>query len=223
MCALQGDRVRLVDHAKGVLGESLAEAIEPQLAKMAAFADAGRLLGSKPLADLWNRVFPLVVPPEGVTGLGIILLNSKADTQFSFTNALGTISAEQVRGIEIATSQYPKACWVIALHHHLVEYPRAGHGLAERIGTALINGNGFVRRLRTLADRAVVMHGHRHTDWIGECAGVRIVSAPSPVMGASDNRSSYFYIHSLAAGEEGRLEMLLPQRVVVNGSSAAAD
>ena len=223
MCAVQGKHVRLVDDAKGVLGESLADAIEPHLAKMAAFADAGRLLGSKPLADLWNRVFPLVVPPEGVTGLGIILLNSNADTQFSFTNALGTISAEQVRGIEIATSQYPKARWVIALHHHLVEYPRAGHGLAERIGTALINGNGFVRRLRTLADRSVVMHGHRHTDWIGECAGVRIVSAPSPVMGATSDRSIYFYIHSLAAGDDGRLEMLPPQRVVVNGPSAAAD
>ena len=119
---------------------------------------------------------------------------------------------EQVRGIEIATSQYPQARWVIALHHHLVEYPRAGHGLAERIGTALINGNGFVRRLRPLAGRAVVMHGHRHIDWIGECAGVRIVSAPSPVMGATDNRSTYFYIHSLAAGDDGRLEMLPPQR-----------
>ena len=53
-------------------------------------------------------------------------MNSNADTQFSFTNALGTISAEQVRGIEIATSLFPQARWVIALHHHLVEYPRAG-------------------------------------------------------------------------------------------------
>ena len=223
MCALQGQRVRLVDHAKGVLGDYLADAIEPHLAKMATFADAGRLLGSKPLADLWSRAFPMIVPPDGDSGLGIILLNSNADTQFSFTNALGTISAEQVRGIEIATSQYPRARWVVALHHHLVEYPRAGHGLAERIGTALINGNGFVRRLRPLAGRSVVMHGHRHIDWIGECAGVLIVSAPSPVMEVSDNRSTCFYIHSLAAGDDGRLELLPPQRIAVNGPSAAMD
>ena len=68
----------------------------------------------------------MVVPPERDDGLGIILLNSNAETHFSFTNALGMISAEQVSGIEIATAQYPRACWLIALHHHLIEYPRAG-------------------------------------------------------------------------------------------------
>ena len=73
MCALQGKRVRLVDHAKGVLGECLADAIEPQLTKMAAFADAGRLLGSKPLAELWYRAFPLIVPPDIDSGLEFIL------------------------------------------------------------------------------------------------------------------------------------------------------
>ena len=149
-------------------------------------------------------------------------MNSNADTQFSFTNARDDL-AEQVEGIEIATSQFPQARWVIALHHHLVEYPRAGHGLAERVGTALINGNGVVRRLRPLADRAVVTHGHRHTDWIGECAGVRIVSAPSPVMGAHPEPLSYFYIHALAVADDGRLEMLSPQRVVVNGRIAGAE
>ena len=126
MCALQGRRVRVVDHAKGVLGESLADALEPHLAEMAKFADAGRPRVSKALADLWCRAFPMIVPPDPDDGLGIILLNSNVDTQFSFTNALGMISAEQVRGIEIATAQYPRACWIVALHHHLVEYPRAG-------------------------------------------------------------------------------------------------
>ena len=31
--------------------------------------------------------------------------------------------SEQVRGIEIAAAQYPQACWIIALHHHVIEYP----------------------------------------------------------------------------------------------------
>jgi hypothetical protein len=97
------------------------------------------------------------------------------------------ISAEQLRRIEIATAQYPRACWVIALHHHVVEYPRAAHAFSDRVGTALMNGNWFVRRLHPLASRVVVMHGHRHIDWIGECAGLPIVSAPSPVMEATDD------------------------------------
>ena len=50
MCALQGRRVHVVNHRKGVLGESLAEALEPHLAEMAKFADIGRPLVSKALA-----------------------------------------------------------------------------------------------------------------------------------------------------------------------------
>ncbi len=49
------------------------------------------------------------------------------------------------------------------------------------------------------------------------------MSAPSPVMGNTDNGSTYFYIHSLAAGDEGRLEMLPPQRIDVNAPSAIAE
>ena len=82
------------------------------------------------------------------------------------------VSAEQVRGIDIARKQYPNASWIVALHHHAVEYPRPAKALSERIGTALINGNWFVRSLEPLASRAVVMHGHRHIDWIGHCAGL---------------------------------------------------
>jgi Calcineurin-like phosphoesterase len=222
MGALQGRRARLVDYSNGDLGECLADALAPHLPDVVKFADAGRPLMSKALADLWNEIFPMIVPPDTDNGLGIILLNSNVDSQFSFTNALGTISAHQFKGIEIAAAQYPQACWIIGLHHHLVEYPRAGHALADRIGTALINGNWFVRRLRRLADRVVVMHGHRHIDWIGECADLQIISAPSPVMEATDNHSSCFYIHSLAAGANGRLSLLPPQRITVTCPTGSA-
>ena len=45
------------------------------------------------LARLWDDLFPLIVPPAEEDGLGVALLDSNADTNFSFTNALGMISA----------------------------------------------------------------------------------------------------------------------------------
>lgn len=61
------------------------------------------------------------------------------------------------------------------------------------------------------------MHGHRHIDWIGDCGGLLIVSAPSPVMKATDNLRTYFYIQSLATGVDGQLRLLRPQRITVDG------
>jgi hypothetical protein len=217
MVAVQGARVRLVDQKGGRLGESLAAALAPHRGNVVAFADAGKPRMTNELSELWNRIFPMVLPPDRDDGLGVILLNSNADTHFSFTNALGMIPAEQVRGIAIASRQYPQACWLIALHHHVVEYPHPAKALSERIGTALVNGNWFVRALRFLAGRAVVMHGHRHVDWIGTCCGLRIVSAPSPVMDATDDQDTCFYLHTLAVGQDGRLRLLPPRRLTVAG------
>jgi hypothetical protein len=150
-----------------------------------------------------------------------VLLNSNADTHFSFTNALGMVSAEQMRGIEIARAEYLDACWIIALHHHVVEYPWAAKALSERIGTALINGNWFVRSLEPLSGRAILMHGHRHIDWIGHIAGLPVVSAPSPVMEVTDENDTGFYIHTLAIDEDGKLKLLTPERIVVPGDRNA--
>ena len=138
-------------------------------------------------SDVWDDVFPLVLPPDREHGLGIILLNSNSDSHFSFTNALGVVSAAQAKAIDIVFAQYPLACWLIGLHHHPVEYPRAAKVLSERVGTTLVNGNWFLRRLRPMAKRCVLMHGHRHIDWIGECGGLVIVSAPSPIMEATND------------------------------------
>jgi hypothetical protein len=217
MVAVQGPRVRLVDQKAGRLGESLAAALAPHLGNVVAFADAGKPRMTNELSELWNRAFPMVLPPDRDDGLGVILLNSNADTHFSFTNALGMIPAEQVRGIAIASRQYPHASWLIALHHHVVEYPHPAKALSERIGTALVNGNWFVRALRFLAARAVLMHGHRHVDWIGTCCGLRIVSAPSPVMDATDDQDTGFYLHTLAVGPDRRLRLLPPRRLTVAG------
>jgi hypothetical protein len=68
-----------------------------------------------------------------------------------------------------------------------------------------------------MGDRVVAMHGHRHIDWIGECGGLRIISAPSPVMEATDGEPTYFHIHKLAAGPNGRICLLEPERVEIPG------
>jgi hypothetical protein len=70
-----------------------------------------------------------------------------------------------------------------------------------------------VRQLRPLAGRLVVFHGHRHTDWIGQC-GVRIVSAPSPVMGPAKDGSVSFLVHTLAV-DGGDLLLAAPERIEV--------
>jgi hypothetical protein len=149
----------------------------------------------------------------------VLILNSNAETHFSFTNALGIVSAEQTARLAGAFARFPGAYWIIALHHHLLEYPMSAATLSERIGTALINGSLFVRRLKPFAARTVVMHGHRHIDWIGACGKLKIISAPSPIMGATNNVSTYFYIHTLTASLDGRLCLLPPERVEVAGAS----
>ena len=219
---LQGDRVRVIDFAHQRVGKTLAEAMRPRAKEMERFADDGTPRFSYAIPELWAKMFPMVVAPDKPDGLGLIILNSNADTHFSFTNALGMVSAEQVNGMEIAFAEYPKAAWIIALHHHLVEYPWMAKALSERIGTALINGNWFVRKLRRLAGRAVLLHGHRHIDWMGECGGLTILSAPSPVMEATNEKSKYFYILEVALGDDGKLLLLDPKRIDVPGEAGDA-
>jgi predicted MPP superfamily phosphohydrolase len=220
MYAVQGARVQTIDLEARRLGPALEAFLKPHIEEIKRFADVARPQFSSALSQVWVKSFPMVVPPDREDGLGIVLLNSNADTHFSFTNALGMISAGQVRGINIARETYPKACWIIALHHHVIEYPRAAKELSQRIGTALINGNWFIRCLKPLYGRAVLMHGHRHVDWIGQCAGLPIISAPSPVMEVTDEMPTAFYIHTLAIGNGGQLELLPPERIVVEGEPA---
>ena len=88
---------------------------------------------------------------------------------------------------------------------------------SERVGTALINGSWFIRKVKNFAPRAIIMHGHRHIDWIGACGELKIVSAPSPVMGVTNEAPTYFHIHTLTAGTGGRMCLLAPERVEIAG------
>lgn len=215
--AVQGSRVHVVDRRSKQLDQTFERALSPSVAGMVTFADTGRPRLYGALDDLWSNAFPMALPPERDDGLGIILLNSNADTHFSFTNALGMVSADQFAAIDSIMQQYPRACWVVCIHHHVVEYPRPDVKLSERIGTALINGQWFVRRLQAFADRIVVMHGHRHFDWFGRCGTFPILSAPSAVMGGTDNCPTRFYIHTIAIGDDGKIKLLQPEAVVVEG------
>jgi hypothetical protein len=209
---LQGARTRLVSS-----DETLSAALAPHRAAIAAFGDNGSLRLSRTLAAVWEQAFPMVLPPAKPDGLGIVMLNSNAETHFSFTNALGMVPLAQVRAIDAAMVRYPDAAWILAMHHHLVEYPQPAKALSERIGTALVNGSWLVRRLQRLAGRAVVMHGHRHIDWIGSCGSLPVVSAPSPVMQAKEDADTWFYIHTLAAGVDRRLRLCTPERITLPG------
>jgi len=217
MDQVQGSRVHLVDRDTSRLGSSLSSALETHRQDIVHFADAGGLRLSVALAKVWAEVFPMVLPPDSEDGLGVILVNSTAETHFSFTNALGVVSSEQVQALTSVAEQFPKARWILALHHHLVEYPKPAAALSLRIGTALINGTWVVRQLQDLGDRVVAMHGHRHFDWIGRCGGLRIISAPSPVMEATDDQITYFLVHRLAAGPGNQLYLLEPERIEISG------
>jgi predicted MPP superfamily phosphohydrolase len=220
--SVQGSRVHVVDQDERRVGKTLAEMLRPHAAELARFAATGRPYFSTAVADRWDDVFPMVVPPERGDGLGIILLNSNADSHFSFTNALGMISAAQANAMDTVFAPHPKACWLIGLHHHPVEYPRAAKVLSERIGTTLVNGNWFLRHLAPMAHRVILMHGHRHIDWIGECGGLVIVSAPSPVMESKNDAGTYFYIHTLEIGADNCLRLLAPLRVDMPGEATNA-
>jgi hypothetical protein len=211
--ALQGDRVHVLAPAGG-LGETLSRTLDPHRRAIQAFAETGSSGSFRGLKSLWRNAFPLVLPPATADGLGVVLLDSNAETHFSFTNALGLVTAQQARRLRRLWRAWPEARWIVALHHHLVEYPQPAHAFSERIGTVLINGSWFVRQLEPIADRALVMHGHRHIDWIGQCGALRIVSAPSPVM-SHGPAAATFRIHQLGRGEAGRLALGAPQEVTL--------
>lgn len=217
MARLQGGRVHVVDRRARRIGPTLDTWLAEggRGAALARFMDEGGLRAGIAARERWHEAFPMIVPPPTPDGLGVVLLDSNAETHFSFTNALGMVGMAQLRAAEAAMAAYSAARWLVALHHHLIEYPRPGAPLADRIGTALVNGHWVLQRLRRVAPRILVLHGHRHYDWMGRSGALRIISAPSPVMSAPPGKDGHAWIHALAPAPDGGLALLAPKRVVV--------
>src|SRR6202167_2121673 len=93
MAAVGGDHLRVIGVGGAEPGLTLAAALEPHRRAIETFADQGGLRLSNRLARLWDEMFPLIAPPRQEDGLGVAILNSNADANFSFTNALGMIPA----------------------------------------------------------------------------------------------------------------------------------
>lgn len=221
MAAVQGTRVRVIEDGPAHAARTLAQRLNAHGADIKAFAQAGGFWRAAKLGDVFDDQFPMLLPPDSEDGLGMIILNSNAQTHFSFTNALGLVPVDQAYRLAAVMNGYPRARWIVALHHHLMEYPMPGVKFSERVGTALVNGSWFVRKLKPFASRIVIMHGHRHIDWIGTCGAMKIISAPSPVMNATDAQTRHFHIHTLASGPDGRLCLLTPEKVEIAGVTKA--
>jgi 3',5'-cyclic AMP phosphodiesterase CpdA len=215
---IQGNRAHLIDRSSGKPGPLLRDYLRSggRMELIRDLAQSGSRRGRREMARTWETIFPLVEPP-GDHGYGLILLNSNARSHFSLTNAIGLIDRAQLAALRSVLKCFPEQPWVILLHHQVVEYPLASIPLCDRIGLALINAPDLLAVLAPHARRTLVLHGHRHRDWIGVCGGVVLCSAPSVAMGScgSEVSSGSFHIHQLAFPQGGGIRLSNTERVQV--------
>lgn len=204
---VQGDRAHLVEPASGHLGPTLSDYLRQgnRMERLRALAETGAARGRWEMQSVWNSIFPLVEPAGANHLSGVILLNSNASTHFSLTNAIGFVNPPELRALKAILRNSPGCPWIIALHHQIVEYPVPSTQLRDRVGLALINASDVLAAIEPYASRTLVLHGHRHWDWIGTCGGVVLCSAPSASLGSQieGNRVGSFRINDLAFGAGG--------------------
>ena len=218
--AVQGDRTHVVDHASGALGPSLKDYLREggRAELLRALAQRGALRGRWEMAKIWDAIFPLVEPAPDDDGYGLILLNSNAPSHFLLTNAIGIVNRSQLSALKSILRNSPRRAWMILLHHQVVEYPVASISLRYRIGLALVNAPDVLAAIAPYASRVLILHGHRHTDWIGTCGDVVLCSAPSASLGSSHGAEKYrgsFHVHEIASGADGGIRLITTQRVKV--------
>jgi hypothetical protein len=181
-----------------------------------SLAERGAVRGRWEMENVWDSIFPLVEPPQNHHHCGVILLNSNAQTHFSLTNAIGFVSPPQLRALKSILRNYPGFPWIIALHHQIVEYPVASTSLRDRVGLALVNASDVLAAIAPYASRTLVLHGHRHWDWIGTCGGVVLCSAPSAALGSQAGKHvGSFRIHDLAFDGRGGTCLTKTEKVKV--------
>jgi len=214
--AVQGETVHVVDRASGRLGSTLAEYLRDGIrpALLRDLAERGTWRGRWEAVKVWDAIFPLVVPPSE-DGCGVILLDSNGRRHFSLTNAIGFVTSEQRRALSAILGSAPAAAWIVAVHHHVVEYPFTGPGLQERAGTVLMNASDVLRVIARSGRPVVILHGHRHRDWIGTRGRAVVCSAPSATLGdrGSERRDESFSIYDLELSPDGRVQVAGVDRV----------
>ena len=215
---VQGDRVHLVDRSSGAIAASLRDYLrEGKRAELLGeLAQCGSARGRREVTKIWETIFPLVEPARDKTP-GLILLNSNARSHFMLTNAIGVIDRSQLRALRSILGSSPAHAWLILLHHQVVEYPLTSIGLRDRIGLSLINAPDVLAAIKPHAHRTLVLHGHRHRDWIGICGGVVLCSAPSTALGSygGEMYQGIFHIHELETGTRGSVRLITTERVNV--------
>jgi len=216
---IQGDRAHVVDRVSGRLGPTLSDYLRQgkRMDRLRALAERGALRGRWEMERVWDSIFPLVEPAQANHRCGVILLNSNARTHLSLTNAIGFVSPPELRALKSILRNSPGCPWIIALHHQIVEYPVPSISLHERVGLALVNAPDVLAAIEPYASRTVVLHGHRHWDWIGTCGGVVLCSAPSASLGsqAGGRRVGCFRVHDLAFDGQGRTRLMKTEKVKV--------
>ena len=149
IAAVQGHRVLVVDPMLGKAGTHAGQTLAPHRQRIADFADIGSLRLSMGLGRLWDDQFPMILPPATADGLGSCGPQLQCRDSFLVHqcawHGLGRADPQACRR---RSTRFPHAHWIIALHHHLIEYPMSVAALSERVGTALINGSWFVRKLQ---------------------------------------------------------------------------
>jgi hypothetical protein len=171
--------------------------------------------GRKEIAKVWQAIFPMVEPPQGDDKYGAILLNSNASSHLSLTNAIGIVRPSELRALKLILKNYPDRSWILMLHHQLVEYPVTSITIRERIGLALVNAPDILAAIAPFASRILVIHGHRHKEWIGTCGNIVLCSAPSVTLGGMSKGKccGSFYVHNLAFPDSGGLHLVASDEV----------
>ena len=223
--AIQGDRVHLVAHASGAVGPTLRDYLRDgkRLELLRERAERGTWRGRREMARVWSDIFPLVLPPAAPEGYGMILLDSNARSHFSLTNAIGVVGRTQLKRLKAVLKASPERAWIILLHHHVVEYPVPSVKLSDRIALSLVNAPDVLSALAPHASRVVILHGHRHHDWIGTSGGIVLCSAPSVSLGSvgPDLYRGSFHVYDLGVGPNGDVQLTASQAVSVHESAAS--
>jgi hypothetical protein len=127
------------------------------------------------------------------------------------------VNASQLKALKLVLQRHPRHARIILPHCHILEYPGESISLRVRIGLALVNALGLLATLVPHAARILVLHGHRHWDWLGAYGDVVLGSAPSAALGA-DAAHKYcrsFHVHDLTFGVGGGVRPTRTERVGV--------